>query len=179
MARAIPYSVGPNLGPTALTKSGGGAVGYAPGLGWIWSVVCEVKAAVAGPSIGATALAAATAQAIDLNVAFPALQFPLNVQCGEAYIRRTTDFAGGSITAMTAQVGDAGDPNGLVTAVDVFTGAAATASHSGTVAAAEYAMHVELAFVPLLTLSTTGDDLDQLEPGARFTVCIPIRPLHD
>lgn len=167
------------MAPTAFTKAGGGTIRWAPGLGWIWSVVAEVVSTPSGPSIGVTALAAAVTQEIDLNVAFPTLVFPENVQLGQAYLKRQVDLAGGAITAVTAEVGDTGDPNGLITALDVFTGAAATATYSDTIAAAEFGMHVEEAFIPTLSLVSTTANLDQLDVGGKFTICIPIRPLHD
>ena len=178
MARATDYSISPGSAPTAFTKSEGGAVFWAPGLGWIWSVVCEIKQTASGPQIGEVALSAATEQAINLNTAFPSTAFPENVQCGQAYIKRVTDFAGGSATAVTAEVGDAADDNELVTALDVFTGAVATQVYEDTPSAANYAMHIESAYVPLLTLTVTGDNVDDLTAGS-VVVCIPFRPLHD
>jgi hypothetical protein len=173
---ANPYPIGPGKAAIAHFKAGGGAIGWAPGTTWLWSVDCRVRIVAGAPYIGAVALAAATSQEISLNAAFPASAFPANMQVGEAYIKRITDFAGGSISALTVQVGDTGDPNGLLTATSVFTGVGA--GYTATVAAAEYAMHPEAAFVPTLTLTATADDLDTITAG-RLKVVIPIRPLHE
>lgn len=176
MARATPYSIGPNTGATAHTKIGGGAISWAPGFGWIWSVNCIVKQTASGPAIGDTALSAGLTQALSLNTAFPASTFPENVQVGEAYIKHITDFSGTGITALDVELGDAADDDELLTSTSVFTGVGA--SYIDTTAAAAYAMHVESAYVPLLTLTATGANLDQLSAG-QLKVCIPIRPLHD
>ncbi len=170
----VSYPVGPGSAATALTVAH--RVRHAPGLTWLWSVTCEVKINAGTAQIGATDLAAAVTQEIDLNVAFPNNTFPTNVQRGEAYIKREVDFSGGTITAINASVGDANDPNGLVTATNIFTGAGE--GYFGSPAAAEYAMQPESAFVPTLTLDTTGDNVADVTAG-RLVVVIPFRPLHN
>lgn len=165
------YPIGPGHGAEAVSRIGGNAVRYTPGLGWVWSVRCTVGAG----RIGATALASATSQEIDLNVAFPSTPFPTNVRRGRAYIKRVTDFTGGAVSALTVAVGDAGDPDGLLTATNVFD---AGAGYSETSGAAESTPTIETGLVPTLTLAATGDDVDALATG-ELVVCIPFVPLHD
>jgi hypothetical protein len=90
--------------------------------------------------------------------------FPANVRrCGTMlYIREV--FAGGTNSACTLEFGDAGDPNGLHTAVDVWTGSA-TGYRDNTTAAAEYAPRFEAAFIPSLTLRTTTSTIAALTTG--------------
>lgn len=174
----VPYPVGPGSAPTAFTHAEGGSVRHPPGLTWLWSQVVEVKTIGGTTQIGATALTAALTQAIDLNVAFPRNTFPANVQRGEAYIKREVDLAGTGITSLDIELGDTGVDNGLITTTDVFTGALATATYASTPAATQYAFQTEQAFVPLLTLTAVGANVDQLAAGGRFVVCIPFRPLY-
>lgn len=171
-----PYPVGPGKAAIAHFKAGGGAIGWAPGQAWVWSQKCKIRLVGGVPYIGAVALTASLTQEVDLNVAFPQNTFPTNVQRLESYIRRVTDFSGGTISALTAQVGDTGDPNGLLTATSVFTGVGA--GYTETPAAAEFTQRLETAFVPTLLLTSTTANLDQLEAGELW-VCIPIRLLHD
>ena len=63
--------------------------------------------------------AAATAENIALS------GFPANSIIVGACLELDTDFSGGSVSAITAEIGDAGDTNELAAAVDVFTGAGA------------------------------------------------------
>ncbi len=130
-------------------------------------------------SIGATALAAATTQEFDLDVAFPGREFPNNVWIEEAYIRRITDFAGGSVSAATVEGGDTGNDDELLTATSVFTGVGA--GFSRTTGAANYALHDESSFVPTFTINTTTDNVDALTAGEldyviRFRPSIPALP---
>lgn len=173
---ANPYPIGPGKAVIAHTKIGGGAVGWAPGFGWLWSVDVQIKIIAGVPYVGDVALTAATSQEVDLNVAFPASTFPTNVRMNGCYIKRITDFSGGGITALTVQVGDTADPNGLLTATSVFTGVGA--GFTETTAAAEFAQRIETAFVPTLTLTSTTDDLDALVAG-RLKVVIPFQLLHE
>lgn len=173
---ANPYPIGPGKAAVAHTKIGGGAVGWAPGFGWVWSVDVQIKIVAGAAYIGAVALTSATSQEIDLNTAFPANAFPANALVMGCYIKRITDFSGGSVSALTVQVGDTGDPNGLLTATSVFTGVGA--GYTATTGAAEYAPHPEAAFLPTLTLTSTSDDVDALTAG-RLKICIPFQPLHE
>lgn len=171
-----PYPVGPNKAAIAHFKQGGGAVGWAPGHWWLWSADCKIKLVAGVPHIGAVALTAALSQEIDLNVAFPQNTFPTNVLMDGCYIVRVTDFAGGTISAYSAEVGDTGDPNGLLTSTSVFTGVGA--GYTETPAAAQFAKRLETAFVPTLTLTSVTANLDATTAG-QLKVVIPIQPLHD
>lgn len=75
-------------------------------------------------------------------------------------------FAGGSVSACTAELGDAGDPNGFITATDVFTGAAVglLAPTLGVEIDNENA-RFESAFEPTLTLTATGGNTNTLTAG--------------
>lgn len=90
--------------------------------------------------------------------------FPANVTRKSTMIYVTEVFAGGANTACTLEFGDAGDPNGLHTAVDVWTGSA-TGYRANTTAAAEYAPRFEAAFIPSLTLRTTTGNINALTTG--------------
>lgn len=173
---ANPYPIGPGKAALANTKIGGGAVGWAPGFNWLWAVDVQIKLIGGVPYVGDVALTAATSQEVDLNVAFPGNAFPANVRINGCYIKRITDFAGGAITALTVQVGDTGDPNGLLTATSVFTGVGA--GYTETTAAAQFAQRLETAFVPTLTLTSTTANLTALTAG-RLKVVIPFQPLHE
>ena len=90
--------------------------------------------------------------------------FPANVVRTHPLIYVTELFAGGAISAATIEMGDAGDPNGLHTAVDVFTGAA-LGYRANTTAAAEYAPRFEAAFIPSITLRTTTGNVNAATSG--------------
>jgi hypothetical protein len=134
----------------------------------IYRVICVITAAdnlrVIAPSLGNAGanvnLDGDTAQEIDLHTALPTYLFPSHVMRGEAWIRCRTGFTGGSVSAITAELGDTNDPNGLVTATSVFT-----AGYASTPSAAEYANRVESAFIPTLTLTSTNGNLDTLTAG--------------
>lgn len=117
------------------------------------------------------ALAAGTAQEIALHTLWPRLLFPANVTIMRgASVRVRVNTAG--LTTCTIQLGDAGDPNGLVTASNLHTGTADR--RIITPAAAEYEEHFEAAFEPTITLTSTVDDLDAATAG-QFDVRIPFR----
>lgn len=85
--------------------------------------------------------------------------FPANVIRSTPLLYLAEVCAGGTIAAATIEMGDAGDPNGLHTAVDVFTGA--TLGYlANTVLAAEYAPRFEAAFIPSITLRTTTGNIN-------------------
>ena len=115
-----------------------------------------------------------TSEELDLNATFTSNLFPANVVRRAAYIYVAEDFAGGSVSAATVELGDTGDPNGLLTSTNVFTGA--TNNWVGTPAAAEAEQRVELAFAPTLTLTTTDGNIDTLTAG-KVLVCIEYSPL--
>ena len=121
-------------------------------------------------------LPAATTYEIDLNALYTRNVFPEDVDIlPGAKARRITDFAGGAISDFDVEVGDTGDPNGLLTASDVF---GEGAGYDVTPAAAEYARHYESAFAPTLTLTSAGANINVLTAGA-CEVWIPWAPLKE
>lgn len=121
--------------------------------------------------------AAATSQEVDLTDSADisnAKPFPAYMWLQHAHVIVVEDFAGGSVSALTLQLGDTGDPNGLLTASSAFTGVAPAILR--TTAAAQYALRNEAAFVPTVTLTATGDNIDALVAGIA-DICIPIIPI--
>jgi hypothetical protein len=117
---------------------------------------------------------------VNLNALYPKNVFPTNVDLrAGAKIRRINDWEGGAVSAATMQLGgtfDAGaDPNGLLTASNVWTGAGA--GYDNTPAAANYARRYESGFVPKLLLTTTTDNNNALVQG-EVEVFIPWTPLR-
>jgi hypothetical protein len=118
--------------------------------------------------------AAATSQEIDLHAAYPHNLFPANVQrLPGTFLRVPTPLSGASISAVTIEVGDSGDPNGIFLATSVFTGAPAILA--STPNAAENAARTELSFIPTITVRTTGANVSALV--GEVTVFIPWRVL--
>lgn len=115
-----------------------------------------------------------TDQTLDLNVLYPANAFPANVlRLSGAYLRIDTGFSGGAVTDVDFEVGDAGDPNGLLTITPGFTGDEGLFT---TPAAAEYAARIETAFAPTLRVVTTTANVSELDTGD-VSVFIPFMPL--
>lgn len=110
-------------------------------------------------------------QEIALNdLASTRLTFPTNVWREVAYLKPVTAFSGGNVNACTAELGDANDPNGLVTAIDVFTGSSLLGIETATAAAAEFAPRTEAAFVPTVTIRTTNGNTEDLTAGVLVAV---------
>lgn len=103
-------------------------------------------------------------QEFDLHTYNPYNLFPANVQRGVPGTYLAEVFAGGTVNAATYESGDANDPNGLHTAVNVWTGAT-LGWLANTVSAAEYASRFEAAFIPSLTLRTTAGNISALTTG--------------
>jgi hypothetical protein len=107
--------------------------------------------------------AAATTEALD--IAFPANAYPLY-----AGLAIGAYFTGGSVTAVTAQLGDAGDPNGILAALNVFdTTSLATWTGTGGVEV-EYgstgpAADGESAYAPQILFTSTTDNVVNLTAG--------------
>lgn len=100
---------------------------------------------------------AATGAVVTTNVATITLGstgnwFPANVWVDGAIASVVTLFDEGGSPTITMEVGDANDPNGLMTASDLTTTGVLE-----TTAAAEFAQHMETAFAPIVTV--TGDIL--------------------
>ncbi len=99
---------------------------------------------------------------------FPADAYPLraDIIIGEY-------FTGGAATAVTAQIGDTGDPNGLVAAVNVFDTSTVGSSlqNAGELTdgvEAEYGStgpSLEAAYAPEVLFTVTTDTADDLTAG--------------
>lgn len=90
---------------------------------------------------------------------------PANARIHDAVLVRGVDFSGGGATSATVDAGDSVDPNELLAAVDVFTGAKATADM--TVANGVYTLGTFEATLYTGQLTFTSDvDVDTLTAGA-------------
>lgn len=100
------------------------------------------------------------------TVAFASPIFPTNAIPYKASMQLTEVFAGGSISAATMQLGDAGDADALIAAGDVFTGSSLLAAEThGSGAESLGSAVMEAAYAPILTLTLTGDNCDALTTG--------------
>jgi hypothetical protein len=121
-------------------------------------------------------LPAATTYAIDMNAVVAQNSFPSNVDIlAGTKFRLIEAFAGTGITDFDVEVGDAGDPNGLVTITDVF---GETPAYFTTPAAAEYADHYAPAFAPEVLWTATGANVSALTAGS-MELWIPFRPVKE
>jgi len=108
-----------------------------------------------------------TATASTLNTILSGVgEFPANMRILAAEFELIEVFAGGSVSACTAEAGDAGDPNGYITALDVFTGVTVglLADAFGAEIDNENA-RLETALEPSITLRSTGGNTDTLTTG--------------
>jgi len=92
--------------------------------------------------------------------------FPANAAPLFAEIKVETDFSGGSVSAATVTVGDAGSANELLTSTNVFTGVQNTAWIQTTGAALNGKFQREAAYSPILTITTTTDNAVNLDAGS-------------
>jgi hypothetical protein len=90
-------------------------------------------------------------------------EIPANALILDSQVIRHADFAGGAISAVVVDVGDAGAPNELQAAVDVFTGAKATADINMSTPALP--ISEPLAYAAQVTITSTGADLSELTAG--------------
>lgn len=107
---------------------------------------------------------AATAGNVTLS-ATHGFTFPANVLIGVAptIIYVDTPFTGGSISAITAEVGDSGDTDELLAAVSVFSGTGWKAAVQGVkVGAVE---RFEASYAPVVRFSATGANLSATTAG--------------
>lgn len=121
----------------------------------------------AGQAIGVLAIpfghadltTAGTAQAVDLSATVPE-----NIKVIDVWVNQVEVGAGGTISALTMQLGDAGDPNGLMTAIDVFTGSDLGLRYqAGT--PTEYLSN-EAALGLIATMTSTAGNLDTATTGS-------------
>lgn len=102
--------------------------------------------------------AAATEEAITLSSP------PTNCIILGGCIELDTDFSGGSVSALTAEIGDAADPNELAAAVDVFTGAGAGLKDGEPTAVT--GLGFKTAYAPQVRFAATGDNVINLSAGS-------------
>lgn len=115
---------------------------------------------------------AATSQELDLNTIYPAQAFPTNVhRMPGTFLRVETAPTGGGVGSASAEVGDTGDPNGLLTATSILT----VGLKNSTPAAAENVGRVEAAFLPTLTV-TFDVNVDTITGGV-VLVFVPYKVL--
>ena len=102
-----------------------------------------------------------TAAAVSEAIALAA--FPTNVIIIAGCIELDTDFSGGGASACTAEIGDAGDPNELAAAVNIFTGAGAGLKEGEPVAITAFGF--KAAYAPICTV-TADVNVGTLDAGA-------------
>lgn len=129
-------------------------------------------------SVGDFTGAGATSQELDLNALYPNNPFINDVWLEPgAHFVPLVAFAGGTVNACTLEMGDTGDPNGLVTASSVFTGVTIGAPIV-TTGAAEYALRYESGYLPTVTLRTTAGNVSALTAGS-VLLRIPFTPARE
>lgn len=96
------------------------------------------------------------AQVLTFSTLFPNNPFPTNVVRKQPLVYVRTPASGGTLSAVTIEFGDVGDPNGLLTSTSVFTGASGFLQTTG---AAEFAPRFESAFSPTVDIATTDDNV--------------------
>lgn len=115
-----------------------------------------------------------TSQVLDLDALYPTNPF-----IDDVYLMPGTQvipvalFVGATTT--TIQVGDTNDPNGLVTATNLHTGTLGVPI--STTGAAEYDLRPETGYLPIVTLTTTVENIDDLTTGS-VLVRIPWMPFR-
>jgi hypothetical protein len=92
---------------------------------------------------------------------------PANAFLVQAGITRITDFAGGSISAITAKLGDSGNDDELLEAAstDIFTGAKATKTIDEKNGTYTLWSVLETGYSPTVTIDSTSDNVDQATAG--------------
>lgn len=91
-----------------------------------------------------------------------------------AHVVPLVAFAGGAVNAVTFQLGDVGDRDGLVTSSNIYTGVTIGAPIY-TPSAAEYALRPESGFLPTFRIVTTNGFVSALVTG-RALLRIPFTP---
>lgn len=125
-----------------------------------------------------------TSQALDLNtIAGTGKEFPANVLIKNVFAYLHTTFDGGATSELTIQVGDTGDPNGLVLAKSIHEDA------TGVVGWQQFGYGVELfstntlgprpeaAFVPEALMTSTGGNLNAHTSG-NITLVFELLPIQ-
>ena len=89
---------------------------------------------------------------------------PANCIIVGGFIELETDFSGGSVSALTASIGDTAAPTEVAVAVDVFTGAGAGLKDGepGVITGLGF----KVAYVPVVKFTSTTDNVDNLTAGS-------------
>jgi hypothetical protein len=117
-----------------------------------------------------------TSQALTLNamaIGRGESPVPANARIMYAWVNVITGFEGGTLSALTVTLGDAGAATELLTATDVFTGAEGVAPMDGAYAVGTF----EAAYAPVATFAATGDDMDNIDTGA-LEICIAYEAIN-
>lgn len=86
---------------------------------------------------------------------------PANARVMFAWANVVVPFSGGTVSAVTVALGDAGDIDELITAVSVFTGASGILPKSGAYTLGTY----ETAYAPIATFTSVDGNLLALDAG--------------
>jgi hypothetical protein len=90
---------------------------------------------------------------------------PANARIMGAWVTRITDGSGGTVDALTVNLGDAGNDDELLAAVDLFTGSKATATISIENGAYTLGTFEATAYSPILTFTSGTGNLVALTAG--------------
>lgn len=108
--------------------------------------------------------AAATSQVLTFNTLakeYGGRQIPANSRVMYAWINVIDGFAGGSVSAIVAKLGDAGSDNELITNVSVLDGAEGLKTVTGAYTLGTF----ESAYAPIITFTATDDNVVNLTSG--------------
>jgi len=97
----------------------------------------------------------------DLNTGKGESAIPANSKIVNCWINLLEVFAGGTVSACTVKLGDAGSDNELITNVSVFTGAALGIKPM----TGSYSAKFEAGYVPIATFTSTTDNVVNLSTG--------------
>lgn len=123
---------------------------------------------------------AGTTKELDLNVHNGTGKlFPADVEIIGVQVYLHTTFNGGATSALDLEFGDNGDPNGLITALEIHEDNSAAAGWQTCVHGTQLAdqSRQEAAFIPEALFTATGGNLDALTVGL-ITIRIKCIPLH-
>jgi hypothetical protein len=103
-----------------------------------------------------------TSEAVDISTDDDGNDFPANALVKTAFHELVEVVAGGTISACTIEVGDAGTTDELIGATDVFTGATLGSTFTNSV---DFETFEKTAYSPIATLAFTGGNSDTAESG--------------
>jgi hypothetical protein len=164
----------------ALQSNSIGGSALSPRMGFYLPYKLKIDGSGYWDDLRTVALEGDGSQIIDLSATFPHRAFPTNVWVRRVYTHLITAFSGGTVSAATLSLGDTGNDDEWADLVDVFTGAGTvrvfdTADADAVFAAAQDPV-AESAYVPLATLATTGDNVNDLTAG-ELDIVYEIYPL--